>query len=310
MRHRGRVGKAQIEQEPCDSRALGLERRLRAQRCHHLLTFTLLPRPMLLPLPLPLPLSFPLPLPLPLLLPLPLPLPLPGALVVVVASVVGRIKGGVEESVTVTLVAEEMVEVLPLITVMVNMYSLIIVLPAEHVVATALEDGGLMVTVEPIGHVDLEADAVTVTVEARFGADWVSVTVWPVAAGQVEEPATVTVVVRALAVEAAGHVDEQAIVTVEVPPGRVTPGAVTVIVGPAIAEPETVAVAVLMTVTVLDTVVVTAEPVRVTVEAVAVTVFVTKSDTKSVIVDADKVTVEADCVTVTAGTVKVAVEAV
>ena len=217
----------------------------------------------------------------------------------VVASVVGRNKVGVEESVTVTVVAEAMVEVVPLITVMVKRYSLMIVLPAEHVevVATAFEDGALMVTVEPTGHVDMEAAAVTVTIEARIeAADWVSVTVLPDAAGQVDEPATVTVVVRALVTEATGqvdepatvtvvvralvteatgHVDEPAIVTVEVPPGRVTPGAVTVIVGPAMAEPETVATAVLVTVTVFDTVVVTAEPLRVTVEAVAVTVFVT-----------------------------------
>ena len=59
------------------------------------------------------------------------------------------------------------------------------------------------------------------------------------------------------------------------PPGIVTPGAVTVMVGPAIAEPETVATTLFVTVTVLDKVVVTAEPLRVTVEAVAVTVFVT-----------------------------------
>ena len=60
----------------------------------------------------------------------------------------------------------------------------------------------------------------------------------------------------------------------EVPPGRVTPGAVTVIVGPAMAEPETVAITLLVTVTVSGRVVVTAEPLRVTVEAVAVTVSV------------------------------------
>ena len=123
----------------------------------------------------------------------------------VVVSVVGRSKVGVEESVTVTVVAEEMVEVVPLITVMVKRYSLMIVLPAEHVavVATALEDGALTVMVEPTGHVDFEAVAVTVIVEARFeAADWVTVTVFlPDAAGQVDEPATVTVVVCALAVE-------------------------------------------------------------------------------------------------------------
>ena len=86
----------------------------------------------------------------------------------VVASVVGRGKFGVEEPVTVTVVAEAMVEVVPLITVMVKRYSLMIVLPAEHVdvVATAFEIGALMVTVEPTAHVDLEAAAVTVTVEA------------------------------------------------------------------------------------------------------------------------------------------------
>ena len=73
-----------------------------------------------------------------------------------------------EESVTVTVVAEAMVEVDPLTTVMVKRYSLMIVLPAEHedAVAIAFEDGALMVTVEPTGHVDLEADAVTVTVDA------------------------------------------------------------------------------------------------------------------------------------------------
>ena len=53
-----------------------------------------------------------------------------------------------------------------------------------------------------------------------------------------------------------------------------TPGAVTVTVGPATAEPDTVWTTLLVTVTVLDKVVVTAEPLRVTVEAVAVTVFV------------------------------------
>ena len=60
----------------------------------------------------------------------------------------------------------------------------------------------------------------------------------------------------------------------EVPPGTVTPGAVTVTVGPAMAEPEMVSITLLVTVTVLDKVVVTAEPLRVIVEAVAVTVFV------------------------------------
>ena len=100
-------------------------------------------------------------------------------------------------------------------------------------------EGAVTVTVEPTGHVNWEAAAITVTVEGWIeAADWVSVTVWPVAAGQVDEPA---------------------IVTVEVPPGRVIPGAVTVTVGPAMAEPETVAIALLVTVTVLDTVVVTAE---------------------------------------------------
>ena len=48
----------------------------------------------------------------------------------------------------------------------------------------------------------------------------------------------------------------------------------TVIVGPAMAEPETVAITLLVTVTVSGRVVVTAEPLRVTVEAVAVTVSV------------------------------------
>ena len=137
---------------------------------HHLLTFTLLPLPLPLPLPLLLPLPLSIPLPLPLLLPLPSPLPLPAATVVAVASVVGRNKVGVEEPVTVTVVAEAMVEVVPLITVMKKRYSLMIVLPAEHVVATALEDGALMVTVEPTGYVDLEAAAVTLTVEARTEA--------------------------------------------------------------------------------------------------------------------------------------------
>lgn len=95
-----------------------------------------------------------------------------------------------------------MVGVVLLITVMVKRYALKIVLPAEHVdgVATALEVGARIVTVEPTGQVDFKAAAVTVTVEGWIeAADWVSVTILPHAAGQVDEPATVTVVVRALA---------------------------------------------------------------------------------------------------------------
>ena len=209
---------------------------------------------------------------------------------VVVASVVGGEIGklGVDESVTVTVVAEAIVVVVPLIMVMVKRYSLMIVLPAGHVVVAMPCVGvALIVTVGPTGHVDLEADAVTVTVDAGCEAadavtvtvlllriDGVRVTVLPDAAGHVDVPATVTVVVLPLAADAAGHVDEPAIVTVEVPAVIVTPGFVTVIVGPAIAEPETVSNTLFVTVTVPDTVVVTAEPVSVTVEAVAVTVFV------------------------------------
>ena len=208
---------------------------------------------------------------------------------VVVARVVAKGRLGVDESVTVTVVAEAMVVVVPLITVMVKMYSLMIVLPALHVVVAAPFVGAaLIVMVEPTGHVDLEADAITVTVDAGREAadavtvtvlllriDGVRVTVLPDAAGHVDVPATVTVVVLPLAAEAAGHVDVPAIVTVEVPAVMVTPGFVTVIVGPAIGDPETVSNTLFVTVRVPDTVVVTAVPVRVTVEAVAVTVFVT-----------------------------------
>ena len=98
---------------------------------------------------------------------------------------VGRGKFGGEVSVTVTVVAEAMVEVVPLITVMVKRYSLMIVLPAEHVdvVATAFEDGALIVIVEATGHVDWEAAAVTVTVDPLFPlAVAVTVTIEPLRA--------------------------------------------------------------------------------------------------------------------------------
>ena len=122
---------------------------------------------------------------------------------VVVTSVVARGRSGADESVTVTVVAEAMVEVVPLIMVMVKMYSLMIVLPAGHVdvVATPFVGGALTVTVEPAGHVDLGADAITVTVEAGVeAADAVTVTVDLLAVTVKVDLLAVTVTVDLLAV--------------------------------------------------------------------------------------------------------------